>query len=819
MHAFKTHCWRDGVASLPIAASLDSIVTSLKNAPSRSLVLTAETAAGKSTVVPLALMEAFPGKILVTEPRRLAAVAVATRHSELLGESVGQRVGYRLRYDTCVSSATKIEVMTDAILTRIIQKNPALDEISVVVLDEFHERSLHTDLSLAFLKEIMSLRDDLYLVVMSATMDAEKVAAFLGEAEGAPILHVAGRQFPVEIQYRPPKKSQGSFAETAALLQTCAEAVMDELKNPWKQRNCGAILVFLPGIGEIRECYRLLENLGGTELAEILLLHSSISLEEQKKVLSSAGSGQRRVILSSSIAETSLTVPDVTVVIDCGLSRVSRFYHNTGMSRLVTEVESAFSAEQRSGRAGRLQEGCCVRLWSQDEKRLASPPPEITRTDLVPVVLECARWGVTESAGLEWLDAPSVGGWNAAVELLQSMACLDSHGSISELGRRVLELGVHPRIGCVALSGEPEALRLAACYGSTDSVEEKRLFVDLQRRIRSTQLKQDAALSKEKSSSANHFDSADSSLALLYGFPDRLAKLVGEGRYQFPSGRTAQLASRSPSQTLPTSSLPQWIVGIEVDAGSSTGRILRWEALASGPVEAWLQNLATEAVELDVDDSSGKVVKHQVRRYGRLELERRRLVPDSSDVAQALCGQLRRKGFDSLPLSPQSESLLLRCNLLREVTGQQKLEKAALMDSLEQWLLPFLGSSTKLTADVVYQGLYWFCEGSTVDQEIPLTLNLPNGKRRKLKYEVIAGKTTPVLEVIIQDMFGCFETPVVAGVPVLLRLLSPASRPLQVTSDLAGFWDTSWPQICKEMKGRYPKHNWDYKNHNNFIKK
>lgn len=801
MQSLKTHCWRDGVIELPIAASLDSIITSLKNAPSRSLVLTAETAAGKSTLVPLALMEAFSGKILVTEPRRLAVVAVASRHSELLGEKLGATVGYRLRYDTCVSSVTKIEVMTDAILTRIIQNNPALDGISVIVLDEFHERSVHTDLSLAFLKEIMSLRDDLYLVVMSATMDAQKVGEFLGEQ--TPILHVAGRQFPVEIQYRPPKKSQSGFVENAVLLSACAAAIMDELKNPWNQKDCGAILAFLLGIGEIRECSRLLETLGGAELAEILLLHSSISLEEQKKVLSGSDSCQRRVILSSSIAETSLTVPDVTVVIDCGLSRVSRFHHSTGMSRLVTEVESSFSAEQRTGRAGRIQAGCCVRLWSQDERRLASPPPEITRTDLLPVVLECARWGVSNVDGLKWLDNPSSGGWNAAVELLQTMACLDSQGSITALGCKVLELGVHPRIGCVALSGESDALRLAARYGSSDSVEEKRLFADLQRKVRPAQ--EDGAVSKVKS------PSSDASLALLYGFPDRLAKLVGEGSYQFPSGRTAQLASRSLSQTPHASSLPQWIVGVEVDAGDSTGRILRWEVLASESVEAWLQDHATEAVELDVDDNSGKVVKHQVKRYGKLELERRRLVPDSCDVAQALCSQLRRKGFESLPLSSQSDSLLLRCNLFREITGKERLEKAFLMDALEQWLLPFLGSSTKLTADVVYQGLYWFCEGNLVDQEIPLVINLPNGKRRKLKYEIIAGKTTPVLEVIIQDMFGCFETPVVAGIPVLLRLLSPASRPLQVTSDLAGFWDTSWPQICKEMKGRYPKHNWDYK--------
>ncbi|MBQ7366704.1 MAG: DEAD/DEAH box helicase [Spirochaetaceae bacterium] len=800
-------------------------------------MLTAETAAGKSTVVPLALMEAFPGKILVTEPRRLAAVAVASRHAQLLGESVGMRAGYRLRYDTCVSPATKIHVMTDAILTRMIQADPALDGVSVIVLDEFHERSLHTDLSLAFLKEIMMLRDDLYLVVMSATMDAGRVAQYLGEGEAAPCFHVEGRRFPVEIGYRPAPVAAGrtllSSGNDLPLVNWCAQVVLEELHgSPPSGRDGGSILVFLPGIGEIRRCQQLLEQAGAGELAHILLLHSSISLEEQRLVLEAdclqrdAASGgtsrptsKRRVILSSSIAETSLTVPDVTLVIDCGLSRTSRFDSRTGMTRLVTEIESTFSAEQRTGRAGRLGPGRCIRLWSPAESRLASMPPEITRGDLVPVVLECARWGVQELGGLAWLDCPSAGGWAAARSLLQEMGCLEESGSITDLGRRVLELGVHPRIGCVASSGLSGAVELAARYGASDSAEQQRLQKDLYRRL---------AGSKSSAGQGGGVDGA--SHALLAGFPDRLAKFCGDGVYQFPSGRTASLFHRTaaaPSQQrLSGNAFPVWIVAVEVDAGATTGRIYRWEPLAAAAVENWLENHATTQVELDVEDATGKVVKYQVRRYGRLELERQRLVPDDSDVAAALCGQVRRRGFGSLPLSGESQLLLVRARLWETLRQPGPLDAGALppgavppsqfseenlLNKLEDWLVPFLGGQKKLSAEVVYQGLHWFCDGATLDRELPLSIILANGKRRKLTYETIAGRVTPVLEVVIQELFGCLETPRVAGIPVLLRLLSPARRPLQVTLDLAGFWQNTWPDICKEMKGRYPKHNWDYR--------
>ncbi len=783
-------------------------------------MLTAETAAGKSTAVPLALMEAFPGKILVTEPRRLAAVAVASRHAQLLGEPVGKRAGYRLRYDTRISAYTRIEVMTDAILTRIIQKDPSLDGVSVVVLDEFHERSVHTDLSLAFLREILLLRDDLYLVVMSATMDAAKVAAFFGDDKPAVCRHVEGRRFPVEIGYRPvpaiagARLVQGGNGES--VVDWCARVVLEELEAAAAEPNTGSILVFLPGIGELRQCQRLLEQGGAGQLAQTLLLHSSVSLEEQRLVLEATpadgdGDPRRRVILSSAIAETSLTVPDVTLVVDCGLSRISRFDPRTGMTRLVTEVESNFSAEQRAGRAGRLGPGRCIRLWSPAESRLASQPPEIARTDLVPVVLECACWGVQDLRGLAWLDSPSAGAWAASRSLLQDMGCLDGVGSVTDLGRSVLELGVHPRIGCVALSGLPGAVELAACYGAEEPADQQRLLRDLRRRLA-------ASKSFVQAGSAGR---EGSGLALLSGFPDRLARSCGSGLYQFPSGRTASLFHRSADssrQRMECGSLPQWIVAVEVDAGITSGRIYRWEPLDDSAVACWLEGHAVTQVELDVDDATGKVAKHQVRHYGRMELERRRLVPDSSDVAAALCAQVRRRGFDSLPLSAQSQLLLLRARLREalsggadEVAGTSRFSPGSLLGRLEDWLVPFLGGQARLTEQIVHDGLCWFCDGAALDRELPLFITLPNGKRRKLTYEMIAGRVQPVLEVVIQELFGCPETPRVAGIPVLLRLLSPARRPLQVTSDLSGFWQSTWPEVCKEMRGRYPKHNWDYK--------
>ena len=389
------------LSQFPITPYLEQICDALKNSPSRFLILTAETAAGKSTVLPLALLQNFSGKILMTEPRRIAVLGVANRLGELAscGEG-GNPVGYKIHLESKITSDTRLEVVTEAILVRQLQSDPALEDYNVVVLDEFHERSVNTDLALAFLKEAMQLRDDLFVVIMSATIDTERLQKYLGEFSEVPVFSVPGRQFPVRVMYEPEKSVVGAVREA---LRASRE---------------GNILVFLPGIADIRKAQEALIETGDYDAdsdIELCVLHSSVSLEEQKRVIKPPREGEsakRRVILSSAIAETSLTVPGVTTVIDSGLARINRMDLNTGMEKLSTEVESEFSAEQRKGRAGRICEGTCIRLWDEHDPRVKELAPEILRTDLVPVVLECSERGVYSVDGIDWLDSPSKAAWH-----------------------------------------------------------------------------------------------------------------------------------------------------------------------------------------------------------------------------------------------------------------------------------------------------------------------------------------------------------------------------------------------------------------------
>ena len=411
---------REKISSLPVAPFLEKICDSLKGSGTRSLVLTAETAAGKSTALPIALLQHFDGKILMLEPRRLAASAIADRLSDLLGEETGGTVGYRLHLDSKVSASTRLQVITEAILTRRLQEDPLLEDVQVIVLDEFHERSIHSDLALAFLKETMQLRDDLYVIVMSATIDQRAIASYLGsEEKPAAVMEIPGRQYPVEITWRPGV--------------SLSRAILDELrngKNP--SRNDGfrsdTILAFLPGIYEIRKSKAELEKeLAASGLsAEILILHSSLSLSEQRKVLSPCqAQAPRRVILSSAIAETSLTVPGVTLVVDSGLCRINKMNVALGMEHLVTENESLFSAAQRAGRAGRVAAGRCIRLWHEHDVRMEENQPEILRADITQLLLECAEWGAGQRDTLQWLTPPSQSAWNSAADLLEKLDCVN----------------------------------------------------------------------------------------------------------------------------------------------------------------------------------------------------------------------------------------------------------------------------------------------------------------------------------------------------------------------------------------------------------
>ncbi len=789
------------LVNLPIYPFLDGIADSLLSSASGFLVLTAQTAAGKSTAVPLALLDRVPGTILVLEPRRVAAVAIANRLAELLGERPGQTAGYRLHLESRVSPQTRIEVITEAILTRRLQADPSLAGVSIVILDEFHERSVHADLALAFLRESMGLRDDLRVLVMSATIDADRISRYLD----ADVVEIPGRSWPVDIEYLP--SAADRYGRLPHVSERCARAVKTELGKPG-----GDILVFLPGIAEIRRAEGLLEGLE----AEILILHSSIPFESQKKVLE-GGASRRRVILSSSIAETSLTVPGVTVVIDSGLSRVGRFDIPTGMYTLVTGTESVFSAAQRAGRSGRTAPGRCVRLWAEHDARLSETPPEILRTDMVQVVLECALWGVREIGGLSWLDPPNRGAWDTARELLTGMEALDSDGHVTERGRRISGLGVHPRIAAVALSGDIDcAVDHARVAGGPQ--ESDRLRKDLARRIASLVPRDGGTKAQKKAPIAPVAPAPGRAMSLLAGFPDRIAAHRGDGIYQFPSGRLAAL----PREVRAGCARPsEWIVAPDVDAGEREGLIRSFEAIETGFAEEWLERHAKTETSVFFADGAyrpgSKIRKIERRAYGKLILRERPLTPSDGDVAAAICQAVRTGGIKALPSSDAIASFMMRASFRQGRAGKTgasipsaRYDEASLIDDLESWLLPFIPADGRLDADTVLSALRYRCDGQGVDREVPVRITLENGVNRPVSYEILDERqgVIPVMETRIQDLYGCRTTPEILGIPVLLRLLSPARRPVQITRDLAGFWKKTWPEVRKEMKGRYPKHRW-----------
>ena len=762
----------------PITPYLDEICVALRESKSRFLILTAETAAGKSTVLPLALLQNFSGKIIMTEPRRIAVLGVANR----VGESTGE-VGYKIHLENNITKETRLEVVTEAILVRQLQSDPALEAYNVVVLDEFHERSVNTDLALAFLKEAMQLRDDLFVVIMSATIDTKKLQEYLTDCGETPVFKVPGRQFPVQVMYEPEK----------SVVSAVREALSFSDKN---------ILVFLPGISDIRKAQdALLETRLFDEASEneLCILHSSISLDEQKRVLKE--SQKRRVILSSAIAETSLTVPGVTTVIDSGLARINRLDINTGMEKLTTETESEFSAEQRKGRAGRLCEGTCIRLWDKHDPRVKELAPEILRADLVPLVLECSERGVYSVDGIDWLDCPSHAAWAESSELLRPLGMIKADGRITEKGKAALTLGVHPRLAGIALadfdsdkgklSEEGRKLLIQFSSYSKSSQELQRRFIaDLERRLKISGY-------KEK-------DKPD--FLILCGYPDRLAKRTSEAgiepaEYKFAGGRQARLYNKR---------APLWLCAPDVMVGDKEAVIFDLVELEEAKIERFLEE-HSEIREI-CSFTQGTLQKFEQKCFGEIILSSKKIQVSDGDYAQAWVNEVLNKGISCLPADNKVESLLLRAEFIE----QQKETKtdipldARLKDSVKEWLIPFMGGKTNLTAAMVYDALYWYLNGAEIDKLAPEMLILENGRRCKVKYEKQA-EIKPVIEIIIQRIFGCFTTPQICGKKVLLRLLSPASRPLQVTEDLEHFWTGAWVEICKEMKGRYPKHNWDYR--------
>lgn len=784
------------IQKFPITPYLEQICDTLKKSPSHFLVLTAETAAGKSTVLPLALLEHFSGKIIMTEPRRIAVLGVANRVGELTEKP--KEVGYKIHLESRITCETRLEVVTEAILVRQLQSDPALEDYNVVVLDEFHERSVNTDLALAFLKEAMQLRDDLFVVIMSATIDTKKLKRWLSlpkPPEEVPVISIPGRQFAVNVVYEPEK--------------SIVSAVRQGIRYAG---DSGNILIFLPGISDIRKAQEALletNEFSDDSENELCILHSSISLEEQKRIISPASpDGKRRVILSSAIAETSLTVPGVNVVIDSGLSRVNRMDINTGMEKLTTEKESEFSAEQRKGRAGRLCEGTCIRLWEKHDVRVKDFPPEILRADLVPLVLECSERGIYSVEGIDWLDSPSVAAWTESVRLLQQLGMLKKDGRITEKGKEALTLGIHPRLAGIALmafdkragklSREGQELLIKFSSYSRSSVElQKRFIIDLESRLKRCICKD----SKED----REYD-----FLILSGYPDRLAKRTSEAgvepaEYKFAGGRQARLYNRN---------APLWLCAPDVTAGEKEAVIFDLVELEEPKINEFLEKHSE--IRQICSFTQGTLQKFEVKCFGEIVLSSKKIALSEGDYAQAWLTEIKEKGIDCLPFDAKVESLLLRAEFIEQQNLQDSKKEEDIHNNLysrlklnaNEWLTPFLGGKNTLTASTVYDALYWYLKGAEIDRFAPEILTLENGRRCKVKYEKLA-VIQPVIEIIIQRIFGCFQTPKIYGKKVLLRLLSPASRPLQVTDDLEHFWTGAWVEICKEMKGRYPKHNWD----------
>ena len=810
---------------LPITAYLEEISSRLE--AHRVLLLSAEPGAGKSTCVPPFLVDAgwLAGKrIVMLEPRRLAAASIASRIAELLGEPVGRRAGYRVRSARHVSRETRIEIVTEALLTRMIQADPLLEGTGLVIFDEFHERSIHADLGLALVLEVRRARPDLGLLVMSATPDVEKIRETL---DGAPVLSCPGRAFPVETRYHPPggrARWEEETAEGVARLFDSTE---------------GDILVFLPGMREIgRVGERLGMLLGGR--ADIRVLHGSLSLEAQRGVIrpdgdaaGGAGSG-RRLILSTSIAETSLTVPGIRVIADSGWARLSRFHPATGLDRLMTERVSAASADQRRGRAGRLGPGLCVRFWKESEPLLPHTEPEILRCDLAGLALECALWGAREPGELRWLDPPPSSSWRQAMEILGMLGLVGKDGRVSKRGREVAALGLHPRLGVLVLegAGRGEAGLAAACAAVLSERDGSQIGADPDLRLRLEMLrgKKGGSTSwrglvnremerilrrtgggvKDRSWTGEREERLGEMLARA--FPDRIARREPDGSYRFVTGRVARLPARDAVE-VPSRAAGEWIVAAEADAGVSVGTVRLAAPIGRSEAEKTIEPFTVETVEVRWD---GLVPKgFSVRSAGRLILGERSVRIRAEDLTSSLYALVRSSGTGVLPWDDRCRSLLERMRFYAahgQGSGDESLARGLsdgrLSENSCEWLGPYAetGGGPAVTRVGLFAALRGLMGGREADfrKKVPEACTLPTGHGRSIDYS----SGIPTVEARIQEVFGLSASPRVCGVPIVFKLLSPARRPLQITDDLSSFWEKGYAQVRKEMRGRYPKHYW-----------
>ncbi len=806
----------------PITALLPEIQHSLCAHP--RLVLEAPPGAGKTTQVPLALLDApwLAGrKLVMLEPRRVAARAAAGFMARQLGEAVGETVGYRIRFENKVSARTRIEVVTEGILTRMLQDDPLLNGVGALLFDEFHERHLAGDLGLALALDVQQLREDLRIVVMSATLDGERLARLLD----APRLASAGRSWPVTTSHFPGRRDESLEAQTR-------RAVEDAV-----QQHPGDVLVFLPGQREILRLERALADVASLRAAHVVVLplHGDLSIEQQSQALQPDPQGRRRVVLATNVAESSVTLPGVRVVIDSGQAREPRYDPNSGFSRLETVAVSQASADQRAGRAGRVAAGWALRLWPQSQRLEPQRRPEIAQVELTALALELAGWG---SDDLRFVDPPPAGALSAARDLLQRLGAVDESFAITALGKRMLALGTHPRLSAMLVSAQGEEDRSLACDlaalveardplrsgGDALAARWRALAAFRHGRVaadahRSALAAIDAAARqwrrrlRVQTLPPSELEAHRLGDLLAHAFPDRIGHQhpLDRHRYQLANGRMARVFDDSAIFGEP------WIVVPELRYEAKDALILR-----AAPVDEQFlrqhfpQRFDTrDAVRWDAGKRA--LSAQRETRFDQIVLEARPAGRvDPQHAAAALTQAIRELGLDALPWSDSLRQWRERVRSLQvwlPEAGFPDLSDTALLDSLDVWLRPAFAGKTRLDAlgedelaEALKSGVEW-SQRQRIDQLAPVRISVPSGMERRIEY---AHGQPPVLAVKLQELFGLADTPRVADgrVAVTLHLLSPGGKPLQVTQDLRGFWERTYPEVKKEMKGRYPRHPW-----------
>ncbi|MDC7235955.1 MAG: ATP-dependent helicase HrpB [Spirochaetales bacterium] len=780
-----------------------------------TFLLQADPGAGKSTILPLFLMDEnlCPDKIIILEPRRMAARSLARYMSSLYSRKTGELIGYRVKGDVCSSPRARIELVTEGVFIRMIQDDPFLEGISLVIMDEFHERNLFTDLSAAFLKEVQSeLRPDLKILIMSATPEAEPLKRIFPDIH---CLSSEGRMYPVAL--RRDEKPLDMRPDNRRIIRALRTGL---------EESRGNVLLFLPGEREIRSFLEAVEAEGSFPgNIRFYPLYSRLSAPEQDRVLNPGK--ERMVIASTSIAETSLTIPGISCVIDTGLVRKPAFDANAGLSRLKTSFVSRASAQQRAGRAGRLQEGICIRLWSEQDEHLMDDftPPEMLNADLAPLILEMRQWGARKPEDLSWIDPPPAAHYHQASRLLTLLEITGEDGELTEEGRRLSRYGTHPRLAHMLERYRTTPLEQTACAlaalltegdwlprakGSDIRLRMEYLKAGRDRNhkgIRAILNSWQGFLGSRRKPKRDELVPEDCARLLCHSYPDRIAGLRGDRVYQLSGGSNCRLLPEDPLQT------EDFLIVPVVGGGGDIPACFLSAPLTRDQIRQELSPLISERKQYSWDEQKNRLQCRSIEALAALNLQSRSAAPDSSDPAlpEELAGLFRRKGLALLPWSKEDTACLTRLRFAGELKrcpeGWPSFDEESLLSRLDLWFIPLLikGRLEGKLKDGLLSLLNWE-QQKFLEKEVPERYQVPSGSRIRIDY---SDPASPALDVRLQEVFGLMETPLLGGeIPLLFRLLNPAQRPIQITKDLKSFWDNTYAEVRKELRGRYPKHYW-----------